>query len=206
MYLKKELACHCQKESQLNKESNLIVGTGSKKDKEYHRDIINENEVADRVNAIDNDSSRSDESFLEDFRTFKKSFLREVNVFKKRWLTSYTADNVTKSNNSDRLIILLKENIAFLKEQISKKDKNVDSLLNQLLMQNDSASHYQTSDTISTRTELLTDSKWTESSNAKRVENQSKNITHIDPKQSTPLHKNADHASTKENIDNSEDN
>ena len=83
MYLKKELACHCQKESQLNKESNLIVGTGSKKDKEYHRDIINENEVADRVNAIDNDSSRSDESFL-DFRTFKKSFLREVNVFKKQ--------------------------------------------------------------------------------------------------------------------------
>ena len=117
MYLEKELACHCQKESQLNKESNLIVGTGSKKDKEYHRDIINENEVTDRVNAIDNYSSRSKESFL-DFRTFKKSFLRELNVFKKQLLTSYTADNVNKSNNSDRLIILLKENIAFSKGTI----------------------------------------------------------------------------------------
>ena len=182
---------------------NLIVGTGSKKDKEYHRgDIINENEVADRVNAIDNDSSRSKESFLEDFRTFKKSFLAKANFFKKQLLTSYTADNVNKSNNSDRLIILLKENIAFLKEQISKKDKVIDSLLNQLSKQNDSAPHYKTSNTISTQTELLTDSKLTESSkkskksNAKRVQNESKNITHIDPKQSTPLHKNTDNAST----------
>ena len=33
-----------------------------------------------------------------------------------------------------------------------------------------------------------------------------KNITHIDPKQSTPLHKNTDNASTKDNTDNSEDN
>ena len=39
-----------------------------------------------------------------------------------------------------------------------------------------------------------------------RVKNGNKNITHIDPKQSTPLHKNADNASTKENADNSEDN
>ena len=71
------------KESLLNKESNEIVGTGSKEDKEYYRDIINKNEVTDRVNAIDNDPSKSEESFLEDFRTFKKSFLAEVNVFKK---------------------------------------------------------------------------------------------------------------------------
>ena len=60
------------KESQLNKESNEIFGTGSKEDKEYHRDIINENEVTDRVNAIDNDSSKSVESFSEDFRRFTK--------------------------------------------------------------------------------------------------------------------------------------
>ena len=39
-----------------------------------------------------------------------------------------------------------------------------------------------------------------------RVKNENKNITHIDPKQSTPLQKNADNASTKENADNSEDN
>ena len=36
--------------------------------------------------------------------------------------------------------------------------------------------------------------------------NENKNWTHTDPKQSTPLHKNADNASTKENADNSEDN
>ena len=107
----------------MNKE---IVGTGSKENKEYHGHIINENEVTDRKNAIDNDSSKSEESFLEDFRTFKtikKSFLAEVNVFKKQLLTSYTTDNVKKSNNSDRLIVLLEENIAFLKEQIKKKIK-----------------------------------------------------------------------------------
>ena len=66
------------KESQLNKESNLIVGTGSKEDEEYHRHIINENEVTVRVNAIDNNSRKSEESFLEDFWTFKKSFLAET--------------------------------------------------------------------------------------------------------------------------------
>ena len=99
------------KESQLNKESNLIVGTGGKEEKEYHRDIINQNEVTERVNAIDNDSSKSEESFLGDFRTFKKSFHAEVTVFKKQLITSYTTDNVKKSNNSDRLIILLEENI-----------------------------------------------------------------------------------------------
>ena len=53
------------KESQLNKESSLIVGTESKEDKEYHRDIINENEVTDRVNAIDKDSSKSEERFSD---------------------------------------------------------------------------------------------------------------------------------------------
>ena len=124
------------KESRLNKESNEIVGTGSKEDKEYHRDIINENKVTDRVNkikvtdrvnAIVNDSRKSEESFFEDFRTFKKTFLAEVNVFKKQLLTSNTKDNVDKSTNSDRVIILLEENIAFLKEQINKKDKVVDS-------------------------------------------------------------------------------
>ena len=113
------------KESQLNKEGNLIVITGNKEDKEDHHDIINENEVTDRVNATDNDSSKPEESFLGDFRTFKKSFLAEVNVFKKQLLTSYTTDNVNKSNNLDRLIILLEGNIAFLKEKISKKDKKL---------------------------------------------------------------------------------
>ena len=39
-----------------------------------------------------------------------------------------------------------------------------------------------------------------------RVKNGNKNITCIDPKQSTPLHKNADNASTKEHPDNRKDN
>ena len=104
------------KESQLNKESNLIVGTGSKEEKEYHRDTINENEVTKRINLIDNNSSKSGENFLEDFE-----FLAELYVFQKQSLTSYATGNVNKSNNSDRLMILLEENIAFLKEQISKK-------------------------------------------------------------------------------------
>ena len=79
----RETKCTWRKESHLNKE---IAGTGSKENEEYHGDIINENEVTDGKNAIDNDSSKSEESFLEDFRTFKtikKSFLAEVNVFKK---------------------------------------------------------------------------------------------------------------------------
>ena len=159
------------KESQLNKESNLIVGTGSKEDKEYHRDIINENEVTERVNAIDNDSSKSKESFLEDFRTFKKSFLAEVNVLKKQLLTSHTTNKVNKSNNSDRLIILLEENFAFLKEQVSKKDKVISFLLNQLSKQNNPAPHNKTSNTISIQTELIAYSKSTESSKKTKKSN-----------------------------------
>ena len=63
-FLGKRTCLSLPKESHLNKESNLIVGTRSKEDKEYHRDIINENEITERLNTIDN----------EDFRTFKKSF------------------------------------------------------------------------------------------------------------------------------------
>ena len=51
--LEKRTRLSLPKESQLNKVSNEIAGTGSKEDNEYHRDIINENEVTDRVNAID---------------------------------------------------------------------------------------------------------------------------------------------------------
>ena len=112
--MQKELFFHYQKNLSWTKK--VIVSTRGKEIKECNRGIINENEVADRVNAIDNDSSKSEESFLEDFWTFKKSFLEELNVFRKQLLTSYTTDNVNKSNNSDRLIILLEENILFLKE------------------------------------------------------------------------------------------
>ena len=60
---KKRACFSLPKETQLNKESNLIVGIGSKGNKEYHHDIVNENQVINRVNAIDNDSSKSEESF-----------------------------------------------------------------------------------------------------------------------------------------------
>ena len=87
-------------------------------------------------------------------------------------------------------------------------------MLNQLPKQNDSAPHNETSNTISIQTESTTDSKLTESSkiskksntDRERVENESKNITYIDPKQSTPLHKNDNSASSEENADNNEDN
>ena len=65
-------------------------------------------------------------------------------------------------------------------------------MLNQLSNQNDSAPHNKTSNTISIQIELITDSKLIESSkrskksNTERVKNENKNITHIDPKQSTP--------------------
>ena len=39
---KKRTCFSLPKETQLNKESNLIVGTGSKENKEYHHDIVNE--------------------------------------------------------------------------------------------------------------------------------------------------------------------
>ena len=80
------------------------------------------------------------------------------------------------------MTILLEESTPFLKEQISKNDKAIDSLLNQLSKHNDSASHNKTSNKISIQTELITDYKSTESSkktkksNTERVKNENKNI------------------------------
>ena len=54
--------------------SNEIVGTRGKEDKEYHHDIGNANEVTNRINAIDNDSSKSEESFWKIFGRIKTSF------------------------------------------------------------------------------------------------------------------------------------
>ena len=41
------------KESWLNKESNIIAGSGNKEDKRYHGDIVNENGVTGRLNVND---------------------------------------------------------------------------------------------------------------------------------------------------------
>ena len=69
------------------------------------------------------------------------------------------------------MIILLDKKITFLKEQISKKDKVIDSLLNQLSKQNNSAPHNKTSNTISIQTELIRDSKSTKSSKKTKKSN-----------------------------------
>ena len=85
-------------------------------------------------------------------------------------------------------------------------------MLNQLSKQNDSAPHNKTFNTKTLQTELIADSKLTESSkkfkksNTERVKNVNKNIAHIDPKQSTSLHKSSGNACTKENVDDIEDN
>ena len=107
-----------------------------------------------------------------------------VNVFKQQLLTSYTTVNVSKSNSSE-------ENIAFVNAQINKKDKVIDSLLNQLSKQNDSALHNKTYITAFTQSELITDSKLTDSSiksektNTESVKNENKKIIHIVSKPST---------------------
>ena len=65
------------KESHFNKECNQIVAGGSKEDNEYYHDTINENGVTQRINAIENDSSKSAESILEDFGNLKNRFLQK---------------------------------------------------------------------------------------------------------------------------------
>ena len=46
------------------------------------------------------------------------------------------SDNVHKLDNSNKLSMLLKDNIVFLKEKINKKDRVMDSLLSQLSKKN----------------------------------------------------------------------
>ena len=61
--------------------------------------------------------------------------------------------------------------------------------------------HRIKSNIISIQFELMT-----KKSNTERVQNENKNMTHIDQNQSKLLHKNIDNASTKENAENSDDN
>ena len=46
------------------------------------------------------------------------------------------SDNIHKLDNSNKLSMLLKDNIVFLKEKINKKDRVMDSLLSQLSKKN----------------------------------------------------------------------
>lgn len=49
---------------------------------------------------------------------------------------SLPSDNVNKLDNSNKLSMLLKDNIVFLKEKINKKGRVMDSLLSQLSKKN----------------------------------------------------------------------
>ena len=51
------------KESQLNIENQIVVGTGSKKDKEYDRGIIKESEVTENGNVADNGFNQTKKDF-----------------------------------------------------------------------------------------------------------------------------------------------
>lgn len=50
-------------ESQLNTENQIVVGTGSKKDKEYDRGIIKESEVTESENVADNGFNQTKKDF-----------------------------------------------------------------------------------------------------------------------------------------------
>lgn len=51
------------KESQLNTENQIVVGTGSKKDKEYDHGIIKESEVTESENVADNGFNQTKKDF-----------------------------------------------------------------------------------------------------------------------------------------------
>ena len=70
--------------------------------------------------------------FLDEFNEFKSQFLHEVKSFNDNIL------NTTPKNtgNQEHIIILLLDNITFLKDQLRQKDKVIDSLINQFSQQN----------------------------------------------------------------------
>ena len=69
-----------------------------------------------------------------------------------------SAYNVNKLDNLNRLIMLLENNIAFLKQQINQEDRAIDYLLKQLPKRNDLAPQKKNSNvkvkTISIQTEV----------------------------------------------------
>lgn len=85
--------------------------------------------------------------------------------------------------------MLLEGSIAFLKEQINKKDTVTDSLLNQLLKKNKLTPQNKTSNnkakTVSIQTEARTDlklaesSKQTKSGSTEKLQNGKKNTAYI---------------------------
>ena len=66
--------------------------------------------------------------FLDEFNGFKTKFLHEVKSFKNSIL------NTTSKNtgNQEHIVTLLLDNVTFLKDQLCRKDKVIDSLINQL--------------------------------------------------------------------------
>ena len=83
------------------------------------------------------------EDITEQFHQFRNDFLDEFNGFKTKLLHEVKSNknsilNTTPKNtgNQEHIITLLLDNITFLKDQLHQKDKVIDSLINQLLKQN----------------------------------------------------------------------
>ena len=94
--------------------------------KENFQEVETEKEdITEQFHQLRND-------FLDEFNGFKTKFLHEVKSFKDSIL------NTTPKNteNQEHIITLLLDNTTFLKDQLHQKDKVIDSLINQLLKQN----------------------------------------------------------------------
>ena len=83
------------------------------------------------------------EDITEQFHQFRNDFLDEFNGFKTKYPHEVKSNkdsilNTTPKNtgNQEHIITLLLDNITFLKDQLHQKDKVIDSLINQLLKQN----------------------------------------------------------------------
>ena len=92
-------------------------------------------------------TSENEENHNEEFDNFKKNFLEEFNDSKRSFFHKVKTlkedilklQNATPENpdNQQQIITLLHNDIRFLREQLQQKDKFVDSLMKQLLLQNE---------------------------------------------------------------------
>ena len=101
------------------------------------------------TNSIKNDFEDSKSNFIETLNVQtelfmnqqKELFFTEMNLFKNELLTSLKHNNKSHShetsNNTDRIISLLQDQIEFLQEQLKSKDKIINSLIENLSRNDD---------------------------------------------------------------------